>query len=193
MKRLAVYGGSFDPITKAHYDIILELCSKYDFVLILPTYIAKLKDCHFFNFTQRCDFICKLKLPSNCIVSNIEYTYFNSFQGKTFEAIEYLKRKYKEYEISLVIGTDQLTNIDKWFNWKDLISSCKFCVISRDADIPLNYPWIANIEYPTFLQIDTVQDCSSTKLRKAIIQKDFEQIERLSPAELFETYRSLLK
>ena len=45
MKR-AIFGGSFDPLTLAHYDLAIKLTEHFDEVIVVPAYVSPFKICH---------------------------------------------------------------------------------------------------------------------------------------------------
>lgn len=184
MKKLAIYGGSFDPVTVAHKDIMLKLSKLFDFVIITPAYQAMLKDSHTFAFADRVNMLNMLQLPPNVSISNLEKTNYDKFQGKSYEIIKYYSEKYKDTEIHFILGADQLKKFDKWFNWKLIIDICKINVVTRDNNPIAEYPWIIGKDLPITRDFDTMVDCSSTELRKAIIRKDTQIIEKLAPPEI---------
>ena len=80
MSKIAVYPGSFDPITTGHLDIIERISTIFDHVIVLVSESSDKK--YLFNAAERAEFIKKsVKRP------NIEV---DIFQGLT---VEYMKMK----------------------------------------------------------------------------------------------------
>ena len=64
MKRIAVYPGSFDPVTNGHLDIIRRAAKMFDKVIVLVSYNAK-KNGGTFAPHERVDFIRRcVKIPN---------------------------------------------------------------------------------------------------------------------------------
>ena len=43
MKRTALFGGSFDPLTKAHLAVVEKLSERFDEVIVMPSKISPFK------------------------------------------------------------------------------------------------------------------------------------------------------
>lgn len=188
-KTLAIYGGSFDPVTIAHKQIITSLSQNYDYVIVTPAYQATLKSSHFYAFKDRVEMLEMLKLPANVSINRIEKTNYEKFGGKSYNLIKHFKTQYTDVDITFIIGADQLLNFDKWFNWKEIIKLCKIKVICRDGLMPEEYPWLIGNDLPEFSDFDTPIGCSSTKLRAAIVNalyysKNKKLISTLAPEEI---------
>ena len=80
MSKIAVYPGSFDPITTGHLDIIERIATIFDHVIVLVSESSDKK--YLFNAGERADFIKKSIKRSNIEV--------DIFQGLT---VEYMKKK----------------------------------------------------------------------------------------------------
>lgn len=72
MKRIAVYPGSFDPVTNGHLDIIRRAAKMFDKVIVLVSYNVK-KNGGTFTPAERVEFI------KRCI--NIKNVTVDSYQG----------------------------------------------------------------------------------------------------------------
>lgn len=81
MSKIAVYPGSFDPITIGHLDIIERISHIFDHVIVLVAEANEKK--YLFNAQERADFIKKVTAPNNKIEVDI-------FEGLT---VEYMKKR----------------------------------------------------------------------------------------------------
>ena len=57
-------------------------------------------------------------------------------EGKSYtvDTLLELKEIYSEDKIYLIIGSDMLLSFHKWYRYRDILSLCTLCVISRDDD-----------------------------------------------------------
>ena len=78
MSRIAVYPGSFDPVTNGHLDIIRRAAKMFDKVIVLVSYNVK-KNGGTFTPAERVEFI------KRCI--NIKNVTVDSYQGKEFDIV----------------------------------------------------------------------------------------------------------
>jgi len=150
--KVAIFGGSFDPIHKGHIEIIKKLSKKFDKVIVIPNYLNPLKN----NFSappkKRIEWIKKsLKHLINVKVSDYEIK-----QNKpcyTIDTITYFSKKYKT--IYFVIGADNLPTLKYWKKINKLKKLVKFIVVSRN-----------NKKSNKFENIKLNFNISSTKIRQ---------------------------
>ena len=124
--KLGIYMGSFNPPHKGHIKVVNYLLEKniVDKVLIIPTlnYWDKkdLVDIH--------DRINMLKFYEN---DNIKIDTKNNKYIYTYELVKVLKKEYKSDELYIIIGSDNITQFDKWKHYKELLKN-KIIVMNRD-------------------------------------------------------------
>lgn len=172
MKRtLCVFGGSFDPPTSAHMNIIKELSKKFDKVLVVVNLCNYYRDDVFMlTFEARkkiVDDACKHFKLNNVIVSDIEK---NLNIDHTFiDAIKAVYNKFSNrYEIYSAIGGDSYKNFKTWFAWKSILNYTKLVVIPR---VSMN-KYVSDPEIPhTLLDVDISDSRSATVLRSSIYEK----------------------
>ena len=157
--RLGVYIGSFNPVHNGHIKLVNYLLDNnyVDKVLIVTTngYWDKT------NLVDVNDRINMLKFfqNDNIIIdethNDIEYTY---------ELMRSLSNDYKNDDLYLIIGADNIINFNKWKNYEELLKY-KIIIMNRDnIDIKSytdtykdsNFIIVSNFDY---------LDVSSTKIR----------------------------
>ncbi len=125
-----VYGGSFNPPTKAHREVVeflLEQCTPRRITLV-PVGQAYQKealeaDAHRLEMTRVAfDDLAAVK------VSDIE-CFDATFKG----SYETLKRLDDGGDLAFVIGADHLKSLHTWINIKQMLTSYKMIVLNRDA------------------------------------------------------------
>ena len=122
-----VFGGSFNPPTIAHLEIIKALCSMdYDKVIIVPNGNKyNLKDMVSFDHREMMLKIMTKGLK-NIEISKIEE--HNNFKG-TVETLRNLNHPV------FAMGDDSLINIKSWINFIDLLEENCFLVFTRNHKI----------------------------------------------------------
>ena len=99
----------------------------------------------------------KIEISNFEIKSNeINYTYFT---------IMYLKEKYKNCSLSMIIGKDQLLNLHTWKNYEQIISMVHIICFNRYVNLLTDDS--LNIDKIEFIDEFKV-DISSTTMRKEI-------------------------
>ena len=77
--------------------------------------------------------MCSLTFCDSCYrISDMEI----KREGKSYtvDTLLELKEIYSEDKIYLIIGSDMLLSFHKWYRYRDILSLCTLCVISRDDD-----------------------------------------------------------
>ena len=166
--KLGVFVGSFNPVHKGHVKIVnYILDNKYvDKVLIIPTgnYWNKTD---LINIKDRINMLKCYESEKIIIeqdINNLKYTY---------EIMNALKNRYKDDELYLVLGADNIIKFNSWKNYKNLIKY-KFIIYNRDNicvkkylnDIGKNDGFLILCDAP-------VLNISSTKIRNNINNKQF--------------------
>ena len=135
-KVIAVFGGSFNPPINSHISLakdIVEKCEMVEKLIFVPvsTKYQKLKlasDEHRYNMLK---LICENE--DKLEVSSIEL--IQDKQLYTIETLDLLKKQYGEnYEIWFVMGTDNLKQIESWYNPKRLLKEYKIIILEREDD-----------------------------------------------------------
>lgn len=135
MKKIAVFGGSFNPPLNSHFSLAEEILNEVDDVekiLFVPVSINYEKAGLISN-ENRYEML-KLVCDKNdkFDVSNIEL--IHEEQLHTYETLKLLQEQYTENEIIFILGTDNLKELYWWKDIDKLLSEFKILVIARDND-----------------------------------------------------------
>jgi len=135
MRKIAILGGSFDPITNAHIKIAEEISAKFNCeIMILPARLSKWKECLPASKEDRLAMIeLAFKNYKNIFVETIEIDQDELRENSTIDTMMQLIDKYPNTEFYYIIGTDQLINLPRWSNIEELIRIVKFIVIEREG------------------------------------------------------------
>lgn len=196
-KIIAVFGGSFNPPTKAHIDLAKQILDKMDGVekvIFVPVSTKYNKnglapDEVRFNMLQK---ICNNY--ENIEVSSIELD--SPRQLYTIETLKIIQNQYPNNEICFVIGTDNLKELDTWHKVEELISTFKIMVLKRDNDdmqeIIKQNQKLCKYEN-SFIPLDGIEpiDLSSSYIREKI--QDDEDITGLVQDEIKEEVIKIYK
>jgi nicotinate-nucleotide adenylyltransferase len=136
MKRIAFYGGSFDPPHNGHLTIarkLIELFSLDEFVFIPAFHAPHKKDKKPTSAFQRFAMLALTtaeKPPMR--VSKIELE--QPEKPYTYETQAKLKRKSAGAEIFFVIGADSWAEIDTWREWERVLTQTNIIVVTRPGN-----------------------------------------------------------
>ncbi|WP_428898012.1 nicotinate-nucleotide adenylyltransferase [Parelusimicrobium proximum] len=114
--KILLYGGSFDPVHKAHVMLLKAAMAKIkpDVTHIMPAFHSPFKAAPATPFKYRMEMV---KAAFKNIKGGIVFDNFEEKKKRktfTYEAVKYLKQKYKNPEIFILVGTDCLAQMHKW-------------------------------------------------------------------------------
>jgi len=156
--KLGIYVGSFNPPHDGHYKVASYLVDNHivDKVLLLPTPNYWHKQ-DLINVKDRVNML-KFYETDKIIVDNDHNNYV-----VTYKVLESLEKDYKKDKLYLIIGSDNLKDLDKW-DKLDLILKHKIIVMNRGD---LDYDIINKLGKKHFIVIDNFPfiNISSTDIR----------------------------
>lgn len=131
--KIGIMGGTFNPIHNGHLILsehIREEC-KLDKIIFIPTGNPPHKDLGDILDNKTRKEMVELAIAPNpyFTISTIEMD--RKGVSYTVDTIRELKRKYSQAELYIIIGGDSLLNLEKWKDYKELISNNKLLVADR--------------------------------------------------------------
>ncbi len=166
MKR-AIFGGSFDPPTKAHYSLAKKLTEFFDEVIVVPAYISPFKtDGSEVDGETRLTLLKRLFEGDDKIkVSSVEL----DAKGTSYSFMTAQKFFREGDELYFVIGSDGLATLDRWARVDILNSLVTFLVVERPF-YPIKQ---ADLDYArTFLRVEVApflgEEGSSSLLKASV-------------------------
>lgn len=170
--KIAIYGGTFDPIHEGHIAIIEDLSNKFDRVVVVPAYYSGYyKNANqMFGYEERLKEV-KLKLSDfrNVIVSDIERGKDNSWRYlHTLKALIGAYDLKEKDQIYTIIGSDSLYNFHKWFCYQEILKLSKLLVYNRSTNPIEDFKGDISFE----AVIDFKKDISSSQIRKNLSNKE---------------------
>ena len=142
MKKVAILGGSFDPIHEGHLQMARTALSylHMDEVWLMPTKSTPLKDRDLTSQEDRLHMIERaIQDEPHFYVSTLEF----EREGKsyTYETLTELKKRYPDIEFTWLIGNDQMEQFHAWMHADELVKMAHFVCFDRDGkfgDNPYN-------------------------------------------------------
>lgn len=157
--RVAILGGSFDPVHKGHLQIAKTALKKLavDEIWFMPTFSSPLKDAQSASFHDRCAMVKRAIHPFRRMrLCTLEGEWGDA--SYTIRSVKELIRRYPNHTFCWLIGDDQAQHFDKWKDCEKLKKLINFYVFQRRGE---------NIPLPEGLQRVPMEliDISSTTLR----------------------------
>ncbi|WP_338946007.1 nicotinate (nicotinamide) nucleotide adenylyltransferase [Fusobacterium pseudoperiodonticum] len=168
--RIAIYGGSFNPMHIGHEKIVDYVLNNLnmDKIIIIPVGIPSHRENNLEQSDTRLK-ICKeiFKENKKIEVSDIEI----KSEGKsyTYDTLLKLIDLYGENnEFFEIIGEDSLKSLKTWKNYEELLKICKFIVFRRkdDKNIQIDEEFLNNKNI--IILENEYYDISSTEIRNMI-------------------------
>ena len=135
--RLAIFGGTFDPIHKAHVAMAQEAAGRFhlDRVLVVPAAHPPHKSgATFAGYEDRlrmAELACAH--DARLEVSRLEEGTARSY---TIHTIEKLRATLApQDELYFLIGADAFAEIQTWHRWQDVVRAVTFIVVSRPGHV----------------------------------------------------------
>ena len=163
-KRVAVFGGSFDPIHNGHVALARAVCEK-DFTdevwfLITPLNPHK-QGANLTDEKVRFQMASLALADENGLVAS-DFEFSLPRPSYTINTLDALERSYPGCEFLLLMGADNWLKIDKWYKSEEILSRFGVIVYPRGNEekplLPDNVRWLSSPLY----------DISSTEVRHAI-------------------------
>jgi nicotinate-nucleotide adenylyltransferase len=161
IQKIAIVGGTFDPIHLGHLKIISEIAKKFAKVIVIPTGEPWLKAAKpIATGEQRVAMaqtaVNSLNLADQVQVSAIEVK--RAGPSYAIDTVNELSKVYPEASFTLVLGSDAALNLHKWHRSDELQKLVEVLVVKRASVAPSQFPEI---------QIDA-PDISSTAIRDKV-------------------------
>lgn len=192
-EKIIVFGGSFNPLSKAHGDLIHLLINNYkpDRLIVLPSSDAFIKDKKHFQAEDIIPLNKRLKILKEFNKRNrkiaIELIEINNPTFKTYDSLMFLKNKYKDSDIYFALGSEKITNLHNWYKIDELLNNFKFIVLKRseikETENNLSKEEIVVKNKSSFIFFNfkkDLHDISSTKIRELIKNKDYKALNRFT-------------
>ncbi len=161
--KIALFGGSFDPPHKGHEIIVKEALKNLDIdrLIVMPNYLNPFKNSFSAPADLRYRWLKKIFSQTNRVeVSSFEIDKHRAVP--TIESVKYLYDSFNIDKLYIIIGADNLKDLNRWQDFDELKKLAAFVVATRDE-----------LDIPKELKILNISaNISSTKLRKDINKSD---------------------
>src|SRR4051794_7752945 len=141
-ERLAIFGGTFDPIHYGHLAIAEEVrwALATTRVLFVPTSQQPLKTTtHIATAVQRLEMV-RLATADNSGFAIHDLEIRRGGRSYSFDTVVALQAEYPAAELFFVIGADLLSDLSRWYAIDRLLALCRFVVMTRPGyQIDLDY------------------------------------------------------
>ena len=188
--RIVIFGGTFNPPTRAHLDIATEALYYLDAekVLFVPVSDLYKKDDVEISYHR----VNMLNLAiGNFRRLEIDFTEVDAVAlTYTYKTVEKIKSRYQDKELFLLIGADNLEDFKNWKNQRSIMENCSLLVVNRnnssiDEIIESNEILTEFKDKVIEAPIEEI-GISSTEVRNRIASGELEGLENLVDKEVID-------
>lgn len=173
MKKIGVFGGSFNPIHNGHIHLAKvvkdELC--LDKVIFVPSNNPPHKDDDEFESNEDRLEMCRLAIADSDGFEVNDFELQREDVSYTVYTIRHFKEAYPDDKLYLLLGSDMLLSFDTWFRFDDILKNTALAVVSRKKDDMKRLYEKAEV-LSAFGEINVLNarpvELSSTEIRKKI-------------------------
>ncbi len=134
-KKIAIFGGSFDPPHYGHYDIVKNLEKTFDRVIVVPSYISPFKtDASAADAKARLSLVKRFFASEKTEICSREIT--RKGVSYSVDTAVYLAKKYSDASLTWVIGSEELLRLPEWHDIDRLKATVDFLVVPRPGYAP---------------------------------------------------------
>lgn len=185
--KIGLFMGSFNPIHNGHMVIANTALHQCDFDEVWFVVSPESPDKE--NHSEMLSFDSRVEMINNSIIDNPRLSVCDVEKNLpkpsyTINTLKALKKKYKNYEFSIILGSDNVENIHKWKSYNEIVLNNDIYFFKRPNSNSNQY--IKNSKRFNIKEIVSISNnnISSTGIRNVIKNgKSIEQLRYLVPDE----------
>ena len=127
-KSTVLLGGTFDPVTNAHTDLIKKLASRFGNVIVVPCKVSPFKTSTAAGATERLNML-ELALEG---IPNVQISAFELERAGTdytYITVRHFAELYDD--LYFCMGSEMVIELERWKNLDDMMKHCKLYVVPR--------------------------------------------------------------
>lgn len=136
MKRIGIFGGSFNPIHLGHTALAAYICEQglVDEVWLMVSPQNPLKrDLTLLNENERLA-MARLAVAPYPMLQACDFEFSLPRPSYTYHTLQALRAAYPNCEFSLIIGEDNWQNFHRWYRGEDIAHETPIIVYPRDVE-----------------------------------------------------------
>lgn len=182
-QRIAILGGTFDPVHKGHIQPLLEIAAQFDWqhIRLVPTCTPPHRAQPQASNEHRIAMLQQVAQQD----PRLQVDTWEIEQGKpsrTWPTLQHFRQQFPHSKLYFVIGMDSYVTLNQWLHWQQLTELAELVVLPRPGYLASQAPepvqdWFAKPEQKARIHFvsPTAVACSATELRSALSARDHER------------------
>jgi len=164
LKKIAIYGGTFDPVHHAHLILARDAIETLglDKVILVPAAISPLKKAAPVAGGEVRLAMLKAAIKGEPEFEVDECELLRQPPSYTIDTVEKIRRRECDAAIYCLIGEDNVEQLPRWHRFADLEKRVRFVVLDRSGKQPLH----------SYQLIHRRIDISATEIRRRVAQRE---------------------
>ena len=136
MKRIGIFGGSFNPIHLGHTALAAYICEQglVDEVWLMVSPHNPLKENSTLINEQERLTMARLAVAPYPTLRACDFEFTLPRPSYTYHTLQALREAYPDHEFSLIIGEDNWQCFDRWYRGEDIARETPIIVYPRDIE-----------------------------------------------------------
>lgn len=174
MKKMALFGGTFDPIHSSHVSMALRLADalSLDTVLLMPTYVPPHKIRESMASAEHRLAMCRLAAQDHPILEVSDMEIARGGASFTVDTLTALKEEYPDTKWYVITGADMFCTLRTWHRFGELKEMATFCTVPRDGvsaeELARYAEELRTDGVSCYVDTQSEQPVSSTQIRQRI-------------------------
>ena len=134
MERIAMFGGSFNPVHNAHILLTRRVAEELslDKIIAVPTYFTPLKDNGPMISAEHRLNMCRLAWKEDKTVTVDDIEIRRGGKSYTSDTLREFADRYKNAELFLITGADMFMTMQDWHKPEEIFSLANIVTVPRD-------------------------------------------------------------
>lgn len=174
MKKIGLFGGTFDPIHQSHIDMALMLADTLglDEIILMPTFVPphKIKD-SMASAHHRLE-MCRIAARTHPMLTVSDMEIARGGASFTYDTLTSLAEHRPEVQWYLITGADMFCTLRTWYRFEDVARVAILCTVPREGtDVAQLQTYAAQLEAQgarCYVHDTPVAPISSTDIRRRL-------------------------
>ncbi len=174
MTKMALFGGTFDPIHRGHITMALRLADALglDGVMLMPTFVPPHKIKSSLADAEHRLAMCRIAADAHPILSVSDMEITRGGASFTVDTLTALAAQYPDTEWYLITGADMFCTLRSWYRFDDIAKMATLCTVPRagtDTAALLAYAEELRTQgVRCYIADEPVEPISSTEIRRKL-------------------------